>query len=95
MFQCDKQTLLNWFAAKGYRGNLTEMTNAYFASLDGGGGVGKSSTDAVLKRLHKLGFQNKGGLHDCLNEFFKQKTGISDRVQAQAKFFSNPANDFS
>ena len=74
--------------------SLNEMIVQRFVTLLGVSTVGnKTLSDLVNLRLNNLGYS--GPLGDKLNDFFRVKSGTTDRVRAEQIFFSNVANNFT
>lgn len=69
--------------------NFTTRTTAYPWTDT----IPASASDLVRIRLNNLGYT--GPLGDMLNDFFRVKSGSTDRVLAETIFFSNVANNFA
>ncbi len=52
-----------------------------------------TASDLIRVRLNNLGYT--GPLGDMLNDFFRIKSGTTDRVRAENIFFSNVSNNFT
>ncbi len=69
--------------------NFTPRTSTYSLTDTTSG----TASDLVNLRLNNLGYS--GPLGDKLNEFFRRKSGTTDRERAEQIFFLNAASDFT
>lgn len=89
-FNARKSLISSWFEAKGYSGSLTDMMTKYFQSVSGiTSGTLFDHINATLTPTVP-----NGTLQDRLNYLFSQRTGISNRIDAEIAFWSNSLNSF-
>ncbi len=77
------------YTASSLPANFTPRTSTYNLTNTTPG----TASDLVRIRLNNLGYT--GPLGDMLNEFFRRKSGTTDRIQAEEIFFLSAANNFT
>jgi hypothetical protein len=77
------------YTASSLPANFTVRTATYPLTYTTPG----TASDLVNLRLSNLGYT--GPLGDKLNDFFRVKSGTTDRIRAEQIFFSSAANNFA
>lgn len=91
LFSEKPSTIRSWLSVKGFNGSFHNALLQYFSSIS----TLSNGTlyDHINESLSILGYT--GTLRDKLAAFFIDKTGISDRRDAERNFFSSNTNSFN